>query len=272
MRDIGWRRVGSTMPRVRHPGIVATGIISSALLITALSILFVLVDRLDSTVNGVVADSIFLLWLSCAIVAATAQLYYFYFHLDTNHPPDRRGQLYDLLGLPNAVPLARGGLLAGLAGFIPVMIQPAVVWIPSVLYGTASALDYVDGLTAKVVDRRSVLGEKLDMAFDSFGLAVAPTVAILWKQLPVWYLIIGIARYLFVGVISYREFRDRPVYRLPPSRVRRPLAGVQMVFITLSLSPLTTLGQIRAIAVVVLLPSLIIFIRDYLVVTGRRSA
>ena len=58
------------------------------------------------------------------------------------------------------------------------------------------------------------------------------------------------------------------MYDLPPSRVRRPLAGVQMVFITLALAPVLPVGTVGLLAAVVLVPSLAVFARDYLVVAG----
>ncbi|WP_331280763.1 CDP-alcohol phosphatidyltransferase family protein [Halobellus rufus] len=140
------------------------------------------------------------------------------------------------------------------------------------LYGAGCALDAVDGFLARRLDRRTVLGAKLDMAFDTTGFLVAPVVAVLWGQLPIWYLSLSAARYLFKAGRGLRRRRGLPVYDLPDSLIRRPLAGLQMAFITLALSPLLGLAAIRLPALLVLVPSLAVFLRDYLVVSGRLRA
>jgi CDP-diacylglycerol--glycerol-3-phosphate 3-phosphatidyltransferase len=111
------------------------------------------------------------------------------------------------------------------------------------------------------------------MAFDTLGFLVAPGVAVLWGQLPVWYLSLSAARYLFRAGLTGRRLRAKPIYDLPESIVRRPLAGVQMAFIGLALAPILSSGTLEVIAAVVLVPSLLIFVRDYLAVAGHlRSA
>nr|WP_231554243.1 hypothetical protein [Halobellus rufus] len=110
------------------------------------------------------------------------------------------------------------------------------------------------------------------MAFDTTGFLVAPVVAVLWGQLPIWYLSLSAARYLFKAGRGLRRRRGLPVYDLPDSLIRRPLAGLQMAFITLALSPLLGLAAIRLPALLVLVPSLAVFLRDYLVVSGRLRA
>jgi CDP-diacylglycerol--glycerol-3-phosphate 3-phosphatidyltransferase len=84
----------------------------------------------------------------------------------------------------------------------------------------------------------------------------------------VWYLSISVARYLFKLGRGWRRRRGKPVYVLPESRVRRPLAGVQMAFITAALCPLVPRSVVWPAAAVVVTPSLVVFARDYLVVAG----
>jgi len=62
------------------------------------------------------------------------------------------------------------------------------------------------------------------------------------------------------------------VFALPASRVRRPLAALQMGFITFALTPLLPGSRIDPLAALVLAPSLAVFLRDYLVVSGRLGA
>ncbi|WP_200530665.1 CDP-alcohol phosphatidyltransferase family protein [Halorubrum sp. LN27] len=183
-----------------------------------------------------------------------------------------RPRRYATLGLANAVTVARGGLFAAVAGFAAVEPAGRVVWLPALCYGTGCLLDLADGAIARRRGRTTVLGAKLDMAVDTLGFLVAPVVAVVWGRLPVWYLSLSAARYLFKAGRGYRRARGRPVYDLPSSAVRRPLAGVQMAFISVALAPVLPVATVRALAAVVLAPSLAVFARDYLVVSGRLSS
>jgi len=178
---------------------------------------------------------------------------------------------YTTFGVANAVTMGRGGLFAAVAGFVAIEPAGRVAWLPAVCYGTGCVLDLADGAIARWRDRTTVLGAKLDMAVDTLGFLVAPVVAVVWGRLPVWYLSLSVARYLFKAGRGYRRARGRSVYDLPTSAVRRPLAGVQMAFISVALAPVLPGATVRALAVVVLAPSLAVFARDYLVVSGRLS-
>jgi CDP-diacylglycerol--glycerol-3-phosphate 3-phosphatidyltransferase len=190
--------------------------------------------------------------------------------LEDNHRPDG-GAVRATLGVANAVTLGRGWLYAGVAGFVLVVppVDSAWRWAPVAWYGGGILLDWVDGALARTVGNRTVLGERLDMAFDTVGFLVAPLVGVVWGRLPVWYLSISAARYLFKAGRGWRRVRGRPVYDLPTSRLRRPLAALQMVFITVALLPATPGPLIRPLAAVVVVPSLAVFVRDYLVVAGH---
>nr|WP_305882896.1 CDP-alcohol phosphatidyltransferase family protein [Halobellus rarus] len=218
-------------------------------------------------------------WLLPAATVAAFELWFCLWYLGANRPEsdddgsetdslDARATVYESLGAPNLVTLARGALFAALAGFGALAPRPGIAWLPALLYGTGCALDAVDGFLARRGDRRTLLGAKLDLAFDTTGFLVAPVVAVLWGQLPVWYLSLSAARYLFKLGRGLRRRRGKPVYDLPDSVVRRPLAGVQMAFITVALSPLLSPATARPLAVIVLAPSLAVFLRDYLVVAG----
>jgi CDP-diacylglycerol--glycerol-3-phosphate 3-phosphatidyltransferase len=199
-------------------------------------------------------------------------------HLDANRPDadeaddvgsaDPAGR-YETLGLANRVTLARGGLVAALAGFVAVEPTDAVRWAPAVCYGANCLLDLVDGALARRRGRTTVLGARLDMAFDTLGFLVAPVVAVAWGRLPVWYLSLSAARYLYKAGCAARRRRGHSLRELPSSRLRRPLAGTQMAFITLALAPVLPAAMVHALAVPVLVPSLAVFARDYLVVAGH---
>lgn len=180
---------------------------------------------------------------------------------------DGPGSVYRSLGVPNLVTLGRGVLFAAVAGFGALVPVPRIAWAPALLYGAGCALDAVDGLLARRQDRATELGARLDLAVDTTGFLVAPVTAVLWGELPVWYLSLSVARYLFKFGRGIRRTRGLTVNDLPPSRLRRPLAGLQMAFITFALSPLFP-AAVPPLAVLFLAPSLAVFVRDYFVVTG----
>jgi len=130
--------------------------------------------------------------------------------------------------------LVRGALYAVVAGFVVVPSETALAWVPALCYGTGVALDKLDGIVARTVGRQTELGRRFDMAFDTFGFVVAPLVAVLWGLLPVWYLSISAARYVFRGAVWLRRVRGLPVGDLPDSDLGKYLAGVQMIFVTIA--------------------------------------
>lgn len=238
-----------------------------------------------ATVAVVVASALSpaaaVLWLGVALVPLGYTLWLLRRSLPLNRPPEPAGppavvadggaSVYPTLGLANGVTLGRGWLYAGVAGFL--FVTPAVDsawrWLPALLYGAGAVLDWADGTVARHVDRRTLLGERLDMAFDTMGFLVAPVVAVAWGALPVWYLSLSAARYCYRLGCWLHERRGGSVDTLPESRVRRPLAGLQMVVIAVALLPVTPPGVVWPAATIAMVPSLVVFLRDFLWVTGR---
>lgn len=223
------------------------------------------------------APSVAAKWLVVATVPTGYTLWFLGRSLDLNHPPERGpvtdggARVHATLGLANGLTVTRGWLYASVSGFL-LVVPPsgsAWQWIPALFYGSGVLLDRLDGAVARTVGRRTVLGERLDLAFDTLGFLVAPLVGVVWGQLPVWYLSISAARYLFRLGCWARRVRGHPVGDLPESRVRRPLAALQMVFITVALLPVAPADLVRPAATLVMLPSLVVFLRDYLAVTRR---
>ncbi|MFC7185801.1 CDP-alcohol phosphatidyltransferase family protein [Halorubrum yunnanense] len=208
--------------------------------------------------------------LSPAVVAGVCwagQLWYVGYGFDSGWPTD--GFWRRLLGLANAVTLARGALYAAVAGFVVVPPDTGLAWGPALCYGAGVAFDNLDGTLARTVGRETEVGRRLDMAFDTFGFVAAPLVAVVWGLLPVWYLSLSAARYVFRGLVWLRRARGLPVGDLPDSDLGRYLAGVQMVFVTIALVPPVPTELVWALAPAVLAPSLAVFARDYLAVSGR---
>ncbi|MFW6385514.1 MAG: CDP-alcohol phosphatidyltransferase family protein [Halodesulfurarchaeum sp.] len=207
-------------------------------------------------------------WTIPTVATAGYELWFLRRHLDANHPEGASSDRYDSLGPANTVSLIRGASFAAVAGFALVDPTPHIAWVPAILYGGGCALDWIDGTVARLSQRETVLGEKLDMAYDTLGFLVAPLIGVLWGRLPFWYLSLSVVSVFFQGRRMRREHRGTSANELPTSSLRRPLAGLQMAFITVALAPVLSPATVRVVAAVVLTPSLIVFGRDYLVVAG----
>ncbi|OFE11572.1 hypothetical protein PHACT_13615 [Pseudohongiella acticola] len=177
------------------------------------------------------------------------------------------------LGPANCMTLSRGWLIAATGGFllIPDVLatHPVLLWIAAALYSVAAIFDRVDGYLARRSQRTSLLGAELDTVFDALGLLIAPVLALQHGKIHASYLLVSVAYYLFVVGIKVRERNHKPVYALPPSVLRRTLAGFQMGYVAVVLWP-----PFRAEITVLagfgfMVPLLIGFTVDWLLVSGR---
>ena len=212
------------------------------------------------------AESVLPWALPPAVVAGlcwAGQLWYVGYSVDSGVPWHR------LFGLANTLTLVRGALYAVVAGFVVVPAGTDLAWVPALCYGVGVTFDKLDGTVARTVGRPTELGTRLDTAFDTFGFVAAPLVAVLWGLLPVWYLVISAARYAFIAGVRLRRLRGLPAYDRPDSDLGKYLAGVQMAFITIALAPPAPTELVWTVAPFVLAPSLAVFGRDYLAVSGR---
>jgi CDP-diacylglycerol--glycerol-3-phosphate 3-phosphatidyltransferase len=173
-------------------------------------------------------------------------------------------------GLANLLTLFRGGLIALLAGFL-FAPKPAglAAWLPAAIFTLAAAVDFLDGWWARRTASQTRLGSLLDMEFDALGILLAVGLAVYYGQLPLPFLAVGAARYVFVAAAALRRRRGRPVGELPPSYLRRRLAGFQMGVLAVVLwpiasPPITIIGE-----GLIGIPLLVGFARDWLVVSGR---
>lgn len=78
------------------------------------------------------------------------------------------------------------------------------------------AIDFFDGFVARYTSRETRLGAILDIEFDGLGILIAVGLAIQYGHLPPWYLILGMARQLFILGIWLRRRLGKPVRELPP--------------------------------------------------------
>ena len=214
--------------------------------------------------------------LPCALltptVVGTYVLINLHRHVRLNRPaPD--APPYRSLGIANVLTASRGLLLAFLAGFLCFGWPPAGWrWLPGLLYTVATAADFADGLAARLTGRVSLLGEYLDMHLDGLGVLLASLLAIRLGQMPWWYALVGLARYLYlIGEWLLRR-QGRQLAPLPPSSTRRAMAGIQMGFLAMVLYPIFAPPAITVIGASLFVPFMLGFIRDFLAVAGYRWA
>ncbi|MEP4545367.1 MAG: CDP-alcohol phosphatidyltransferase family protein [Saccharospirillum sp.] len=179
------------------------------------------------------------------------------------------------LGAANRITLLRGFLISATAGFpamLPLQANAGLLYIPAVLYTVAAALDGLDGFVARRQQQTTRLGTELDTALDAFGLLIAPLFAVFTGKLPAVYLLVSVAYYLFQWGIRWRQQRGLPVYGLPPSEMRRYLAGAQMVLVALALWPPLPGVVTQWFGIALMIPLLLGFCRDWLHVSGQLGA
>ena len=188
--------------------------------------------------------------------------------LESNHHPGEAAILPDF-GPGNLLTIFRGMLLMLLAGFLfSAWPQGMVAYLPGVLYGFAALADLFDGYLARISNHQTRLGEGLDLSLDGLGILIASFLLVQYGQVPIWYLLVGLARYLFVGGIWLRKRLDKPVYPLAENSARRPFAGAQMGFAAVLLFPVFSPPGIFLAAALFAVPFLIGFLLDWFSVSG----
>lgn len=182
---------------------------------------------------------------------------------------------YSSLGHGNRLTLLRGFLISTTAGFLTISQQlngTLFAYLPAVLYTAAAIGDALDGYVARRQGQITQLGAKLDNELDALGLVIAPLLAVLTDKLHSSYLLVSVAYYLFQLGIRWRRRHQKPVYALPPSRIRRQLAGWQMGLVATCLWPPIPGEITRIVGVLFMTPLLLGFARDWLYVSGRQPA
>ena len=131
------------------------------------------------------------------------------------------------LGWANWLTILRGGLIGILAGFLlqaePTAAESSgwLAWASGAIYVFAAILDYFDGYVARITGHETRLGEWLDTKIDALGLLIAPVLAIVYGRLPIFYIAVGSAYYLFQFGAWYRMKTGRPVIKLEPHPAKR---------------------------------------------------
>jgi CDP-diacylglycerol--glycerol-3-phosphate 3-phosphatidyltransferase len=143
-----------------------------------------------------------------------------------------------------------------------------LAWIPGLLYTIAALLDFVDGYLARRLDQGTRLGEILDMNFDGLGVLTATLLVVQYRQVPLWYLLVGLARYIFLFGLWIRRRLGLEIFALPPDPSRRAQAGLQMGYIFVMLWPVFSPPGTHFAAILFSLPFLSGFLWDWLTVSG----
>ena len=182
-------------------------------------------------------------------------------------------QNYHRLGTANQITLVRGWLIGLLAATAFLSADPGqarwLAWLPALLYVVICICDYCDGLVARLTRTESLLGARLDMALDALGLLVASTAAVALNRLPAVYLLAGLSYYLFQIGSKYRRQGGKRVRPLADRPFGRAIAGINMAFVGLALMPVFSFNFVHHAAVLLMLPLLLGFVWDWLVVTAR---
>jgi len=207
-------------------------------------------------------------WLLATGGLLVYQLAYLRRYLDENRDIDT-GNLHQHLGPANWLTVIRGALLTFVAGFLLVPRPEGwLAWVPALLYLGAMLIDYVDGYAARVSGVVTRLGSRMDMHFDGHGYMIGGLLLVVWGQAPVWYLLVALARPLYVLGEKYLAWRNQPLRPLYPNPFRRPLSGAQMGFTTALMFPVFTPPGTTIAATLYMLPFLANFLLDWLWVSG----
>lgn len=209
-------------------------------------------------------------WIGWAIASLVFLGYAFYDlvnHLDLNVPASG-GLPFPDLGWANRITLIRAGLLGGVLGLIFLFpLKESTGWLAGVLYALVAILDFVDGWLARITRRTSQLGERLDMHWDSLGVLTVSVLLVRMGQVPLPFILVGLARFLYVFAIQRRERRHLPLAPLPHNPYRRFMAGIQMGLMAVLLFPVFSPPVTSVVAWLWMIPFLTAFLRDGLYVT-----
>ncbi|MBE0490127.1 MAG: CDP-alcohol phosphatidyltransferase family protein [Halomonas sp.] len=143
----------------------------------------------------------------------------------------------DGLGAANRVTLARGVLVALLAGTLaaPALLAAHGEWLFALAL-VALALDGVDGWVARRTASASAVGARFDMELDAFFILLLCLALLLLERVGPWVLAIGAMRYVFVAA-SWRW--PWLAGELPESLRRKAVCVWQVAALILALLPAT---------------------------------
>ena len=206
-------------------------------------------------------------WAALSSLVFATQLFLLWFDLPKNVPV-RGGKLLPRFGPGTWFSLLRILALSMLAGFLwSPRPEGWLAWLPFALYLFYCLADLADGYAARAAGMMTRLGEKLDLDLDGRGLLVATLLAIHYGTVAWWFVLIGLARYLFVFA-AWVHKQAGGSFRLRPSSLRRPLAGAQMGFGVAFLAPGLPAEVTSFVSSLTMLPFLGNFLVDWFTGAG----
>ena len=226
-----------------------------------------------SILNHAWPDLNTLQWISQTIITTVYVLGLLRIGLPLNYHPEQN-IFFSHLGYGTWITIIRAMLIAILAGYL---FQPwpyssvmpgRLSWAPGTIYIAAAILDYADGLVARVSKHVTRLGAYLDINIDALGLLIAPLLAVCYDQLPIAYLSVSAAYYLFIIGIRLRKMYSKPVFELKARPAARIIAGCQMGFVGIALLPVFSPPTTTIAAYILMVPLLAGFVRDWCFVCG----
>jgi phosphatidylglycerophosphate synthase len=164
-------------------------------------------------------------------------------------------------GLPSHAPHARFGpanrvsllRLLVVLGMAATLVHPAdaawvagaAAWAFVVIATVTALLDAVDGPLARRSGMASAYGARFDMETDALLIAVLALMLWQWGKVPVWVLLAGGLRYVFVAAAWRWPWMNRP---LPDSLRRKTVCVLQIIVLIVGLGPVISPPAATALA------------------------
>jgi CDP-diacylglycerol--glycerol-3-phosphate 3-phosphatidyltransferase len=195
--------------------------------------------------------------------------------LGKNYGNSRRKEIYATLGAANWITTLRAVLVIGLACLLPLCLElgthnrGVLGWGAGVLYLLVGLADILDGFVARKQQRITELGQKLDIETDAAGLLAASMVGVALGGLPLLYLVVAFLYYFFIFGLWLRKRQELPVTGLIQRPYGRIIAGCQMGLVALVLFPVFAPVYTKLGALIFMIPFLLGFLRDWLVISCR---
>ncbi len=144
---------------------------------------------------------------------------------------------YGPLGWANRVTLARGVLVALVAGALANNAFVEAIWLWLTIAVFALALDGIDGWIARRTKSHSLFGARFDMELDALLILLLCAGLLRLESLGLWVLLIGGMRYLFVAASWQLPWLSNALFI---SFRRKAVCVWQVVALLLALTPLTS--------------------------------
>jgi CDP-diacylglycerol---glycerol-3-phosphate 3-phosphatidyltransferase len=211
-------------------------------------------------------------WIMATAIIFLGQLFLVYFIRSSLNDRDEKHPTM-ALGRADIITLARGFLLACSGGFIHIPRPPGWLgWAPGLLYLLAFIGDGLDGYVARKLKRPTAFGRVLDLEFDGLGTLLGTILVFNYRQVPAWYLFVGLGHYLFITGIWARRVRGMTVSPLPESTFRGLASGANSVFLALAMTPALTALTSTLLSLPLFALLSLSFFRDWLAITGLSKA